>query len=157
MLDAIVRLGRPGDWLVIRGVHQTDNLVATLTNSPLSHAAVLDPERQQVIEAEGIGIHTSTLDAFVGKSARLLLIRPVWATPDKAQQAVLKARELVGKRYDYPGLIGVNLPDSYYCTELAMSVYKPYGTTPNPIPAVIEPGQLYHWGTILYDSGPTPP
>ncbi|WP_156970836.1 YiiX/YebB-like N1pC/P60 family cysteine hydrolase [Andreprevotia chitinilytica] len=157
MLDAIMRLGKQGDWLAIRGLHETDNLVATVTNMPLSHAAILDLEKQQVIEAEGIGIHTTPLADFTAKSERLLLIHPVWATEEKAHAAVIQARELVGKQYNYLGLLGFNVPDRYYCTELAMVVYKPYPSLPNPIPPVIEPGQLWHWGTVIYDSGPVLP
>src|SRR3954468_19226051 len=59
MLAEIRRVGRNADWLVIRGYHATDNLVAVMTDTPWSHAAVLDVENDQVIEAEGQGVHTS--------------------------------------------------------------------------------------------------
>jgi hypothetical protein len=154
ILEAIHRLGKHGDWLVIRGIHHTDNFVSTVTNMPLSHAALLDTEHNRVIEAEGSGVHTGSLEEFVAKSFRLMLIRPVWANETTAQEAVAKAREYIGKKYDFSGLVGLNISDRYYCTELVVSVYQPYSNTPNPIPPVIAPGQLYHWGTILYDSGP---
>jgi len=149
---------RHGDWLVIRGQHATDNFVATVTNMPLSHAAVFDHEHDRVIEAEGIGVHATALDAFVAKSERLLVIRPIWADDaERAEAAVERARELIGRRYDYLGLLGVNASARYYCTELAVSVYAPEQPPGNPIPPVIAPGQLYHWGTIVYDSGPLQP
>jgi len=148
-------LGRPGDWLVIRGYHATDNLVAAVTNKPFSHAAVLDPERGEVVEAEAHGVHTSTLAAFVAKSHRLLLIRPVWAGEEaSAAAAVAKARSLVGRQYDFLGLIGLNVPDTYYCSELALEVYRPYIRPRDVVPRPIEPGQLHHYGRILFDSGP---
>lgn len=151
-LVAITKLAKHGDWLAVRGTHETDNLVSTLTNMPLSHAAILDLERGEVIEAEGIGIHTTSIADFIAKSKRFLIIRPIWATGDKAANtAVIRARELVGKKYDYFGLVGINMKDRFYCTELVVSVYEP---VKNPIPLVIAPGQLYHWGTIIYDSGP---
>ena len=145
---------RHGDWLVIRGRHDTDDFVATVTNMPLSHAAVYDREHDQVIEAEGVGVHATPLDAFVAKSARLMVIRPMWARDGRADAAVQRALALVGRGYDYLGLIGFNADPRYYCTELAVSVYAPERGDGNPLPPVIAPGQMYHWGTVVYDSGP---
>lgn len=152
-LAQVRSLGGAGDWLVIRGYHATDNLVASLTNKPLSHAAVLDPEHDQVIEAEAQGIHASPLSEFVAKSHRLLLIRPVWADARTSLAAARRARELVGKQYDFLGLIGFNIPDRYYCSELTLEVYRPYIRREDIVPRPIEPGQLFYWGRILYDSG----
>jgi uncharacterized protein YycO len=155
-IAAIKKLAKHGDWFAVRGTHETDNLVSTLTNMPLSHAAIYDAENSGVIEADGTGIHTNTIETFVAKSRRILIIRPIWATSEQAtKDAVIRAREAVGKKYDYLGLIGLNVKDRYYCTELAVSAYQPKEhSTKNPIPPVIAPGQLYHWGTIIYDSGP---
>lgn len=147
-------LGRTGDWLVIRGYHVTDNLVSSLTNKPFSHAAVLDLDRDQVIEAESIGVHTTPLAEFVAKSHRLLLVRPVWADVRTSVAAAATARQLVGRQYDFLGLIGVNIPERYYCSELTLEVYRPYIRREDIVPRPVEPGQLFYWGTILYDSGP---
>lgn len=153
-LSEIGALGKPGDWLVIRGYHTTDNLVASLTNKPFSHAAVLDPEREQVIEAEARGVHASSLAELVAKSHRLLLVRPMWADAASAAAAVVKARSLIGRQYDFLGLIGFSVPDTYYCSELALEVYRPFIHARDVIPHPIEPGQLHHYGRILFDSGP---
>jgi len=153
-LTEVKTVGRPGDWLVIRGYHATDNLVVSLTNKPFSHAAVLDLERDQAIEAEAQGVHTSPLSDFVAKSHRLLLVRPMWANAASAPAAVAKARDLVGRQYDFLGLIGLNVPDAYYCSELALEVYRPYIRAGDVIARPIEPGQLHHYGRILFDSGP---
>lgn len=145
-----------GDWLVTRGVHDTDNFVATVTNMPLSHAAIYDAMADEVIEAEGVGVHATTLDDFLCKSARVLVIRPIWATSDNSPQAVAKARGWIGKGYNFTGLLGMNYPDRYYCTQLAVLAYKPFMAEKpgNPLPPVIMPGQMYHWGRIVFDSGP---
>ena len=154
-VEQVLRVAAHGDWLVIRGLHRSDDAVAALTNMPLSHAGLLDLERRQVIEAESVGVHASALDVFVGKAERLLVVRPVWSSEATAHRAIERARILVGSNYDYLGLIGLNVPDRYYCTELVLSVYLPAAMkTANPFPPVVAPGQLYHWGTILYDSGP---
>lgn len=156
-LREVTRLGQPGDWLVIRGYHATDNLVSTLTHAPFSHVAVLDPERGQVIEAEGKGLHTTSLPEFMTKAHRLILMRPRWATtPERQQAAVEKARALVGRPYDFTGLVGVNLPDRYYCSELAVAVYAPHPARKDRLPPVIPPADMHFWATILWDSGPVP-
>lgn len=155
MLDEVKQILRHGDWLVIRGVSGPDNLIATATNTPLSHAAIYDAENDQVIEADSTGVHTTPLSKFLGKAQRLLIIRPMWWR-EYSFVAVERARSWIGKPYNYTGLLGLNLPDRYYCTQLALRVYGPPHKPDNPIPLIIEPGQMYHWGTIVYDSGPSP-
>ncbi len=148
---------RHGDWLVARGIHAADNLVSTVTNKPLSHAALYDAENDQVIEADGSGVHTTPLDQFVAASTRVMVLRPVWATWENRPQAVGRAKEWLGKGYNFTGLVGLSMPDRYYCTQLAIKAYEPFmdiGRPLNPLPLVIEPGQMYHWGTVVYDSGP---
>lgn len=153
-LEVVRRLGRDGDWFVIRGYHASDNLVASITNKPFSHAAVLDMANDRVIEAESAGVHFTPLAEFVAKSHRLLLIRPVWSDAMSAAVALTKARAVVGRPYDFLGLIGLGIPDSYYCSSLAIEIYRPYIRPGDPIPRPVEPGQLMYWGRILYDSGP---
>lgn len=154
-LKEVTRLGQPGDWLVMRGYHATDNLVATVTTAPFSHVAVLDPERGQVIEAEGKGLRTAPLADFMHRAHRVILMRPMWATaPERQVAAVEKARALVGKPYDFTGLIGLNAPDRYYCSELAVAVYAPHVSRKDHLPHVIPPGDMHYWATILWDSGP---
>lgn len=157
-LREVTRLGQPGDWLVIRGYHATDNLVSALTNAPFSHVAVLDPELGQVIEAEGPGLHTTPLPDFMKKAHRLILMRPMWAsTPERQNSAVGKARALVGRPYDFTGLVGLNVPNSYYCSELAVAVYAPHVSRKDHLPMVIVPADMHYWATVLWDSGPVAP
>jgi hypothetical protein len=152
-LEQVRLAGRNGDWLVIRGYHATDNLVASLTNKPFSHAAVLDRDHDRVIEAEAQGVHFTPLAQFVAKSHRLLLIRPVWSSSESAQAALAKARDVVGRPYDFLGLIGFDIPDRYYCSGLAIEIYRPHIRADDLVPRPVEPGQLHYWGRILYDSG----
>lgn len=152
-LAALRRLGRDGDWLVIRGRKGTDNLVSLVTNAPFSHAAVLDLGQEQVIEADASGVHATPLPAFLMKAHRLLLVRPVWSREDRPAQAVAKARGLVGRPYDFTGLVGLNVPSSYYCSELAVAVYRPWVRPSDHVPPIIPPHELHYWGRILFDSG----
>lgn len=147
---------RHGDWLVTRGVHGPDNLVASVTRMPLSHASIYDAEQDVIIEAEGVGIHTTPLVDLVAKSQRVLVIRPMWSTEGSAPEAVERARSWIGQGYNFTGLAGVNSPDRYYCTQVCIEAYRPFITAEpdNPIPRIIPPGNMYFWGRILYDSGP---
>lgn len=153
MLSNVRSLGANGDWLVIRGYHATDNLVATLTNKPFSHAAVLDLDRDRVIEAESPGVHETPLAKFVAKAHRLMIVRPVWADKASAPVALGKARSLVGRPYDFLGLIGLDVPDRYYCSELTLEIYRPFLRPGDLVPRPVDPGQLHYWGRVLYDSG----
>ena len=153
MLAEVRRTGRNGDWLVIRGYHATDNMVSVLTNTPWSHAAVLDADNDRVIEAEAQGVHFSPLSEFVGKSHRLLVVRPSWATDKSSADAVASARALVGKGYDFLGLGGIDNPERFYCSELVVAVYRPHIPGTERIPRPVAPSQLHYWGRILYDSG----
>lgn len=148
---------RHGDWLITRGVHATDNVVASVTRMPFSHASIYDAERDEVIEADGSGIHTTPFADLLAKSQRVLVIRPMWSTEGSAPVAVERARALLGKGYNFTGLVGVDSPDRYYCTQVCMEAYRPFMTAEkpdNPIPKIIAPGNMYFWGRILYDSGP---
>lgn len=153
-LGILQRLGRNGDWLVIRGTHATDDFIAGVRRAPFSHVAILDAGREEVIEAEGKGIHTTPLRTFLAKSRRLMLVRPQWGDGDCQEEALQRARDAVGRKYDFSGLVGLNHPERYYCSELAVAIYRPCFTRKERIPKVVAPDQLHAWGTILYDSGP---
>ncbi|MDL2316466.1 hypothetical protein LJC59_05230 [Desulfovibrio sp. OttesenSCG-928-A18] len=147
---------RHGDWVVSRGIHGADNVVATATNAPLSHAAIYDAENNLFIESESQGVHCTALDDFFAKSHRIMVLRPMWATPQVASAAVIRAREVIGKGYNFAVFVGLSQPERYYCTQLVMYAYEPYikEQPENPIPRVLKPGQMYHWARIIYDSGP---
>lgn len=147
-------MAEEGDWIVTRGYHAGDVLVANATGIPISHTGIYDKALRQIIEADAGGVHATELLAFIEKSHRLIVIRPRWSTPQTRSAAILRARELIGKNYDYLGTIGFNSPTKFYCSELAVEIYKPWHTPADRLPDVIKPGELYLWGKILYDSLP---
>ena len=106
------------------------------------------------MDAEGKGVHLSSLKEFVDKSYRLLIIRPRWQSSENMDLAWSEAEKLVGKNYDFLGTIGFNYPSKYYCSELAISIYKQWYKGNEKFPKVIKPGELYLFGTVLYDSLP---
>lgn len=150
----VTKLARTGDWLVTRGYHATDNLVSNVTGISISHVAIFNSSVNQVIEAEGKGVHLTRLNNFIDKSYRLLIIRPRWRTDNNAHIAWDNALKLVGKKYDFLGTIGFNFPNKYYCSELAINIYNKWHTGKEKFPAVIKPGELYLYGSVIYDSLP---
>jgi len=152
--ESILVLGKNGDWLATRGYKSGDQLVVHATHTPISHAAVLDMDNLQVVEAEGKGVHLTGLDDFIDKSHRVILMRPIWAKDDHGDKALAEAITLVGKKYDLMGILGLNTKDAYYCSELCLYIYRKHHEEKNNLPKVIEPGQLYLWADILFDSRP---
>ncbi|MDA3886965.1 MAG: YiiX/YebB-like N1pC/P60 family cysteine hydrolase [Candidatus Delongbacteria bacterium] len=142
-----------GDWLVIRGYHVADYLVAGATFADLSHVAIYDEYNDQIIEAEGIGIHSTTFDDFMDKSHRIVIIRPKWATSESAKKAVEKARGYIGKKYDFLGTIGINDKERLYCSELVVYVYQPWFEKDEEIPHIIEPSKMHKLGKVIFDTG----
>lgn len=143
-----------GDWVVIREAKGTGNFIGTVTNMPFSHSGIYDAENDKMIEADASGVHFSTLAHFLEKASRVWVVKPVWATPERRPAAVERARARVGRPYDYLGLLGLPVPDAYYCSELVIDAWRPFigGLGANPIPPVISPGRLHHWGRVAYDS-----
>ena len=75
---------------------------------------------------------------FVNKSYRLLIIRPRWLNAQSSNQAFSNAKQLVGKNYDFLGTIGFNNPNRYYCSELAVSIYKEWHRPIEKFPDIIK-------------------
>ena len=152
-LDAIRAVIESGDWVLIRGVTRPGNVISTATNMPFTHGSVYDKETDEVIEADSAGVHLSSLAKYISEASRIWVLKPAWATDANRPLAVARARSFIGRPYDYWGLIGLGMPDSYYCSELAIEAWRPFmAKGGNPIPPVISPGRLHHWGRVVYDS-----
>jgi hypothetical protein len=152
-LSVINAKSQAGYWLVSRGYKAIDALIVAATNMPFSHVAVLDPERHEVIEAIGTGVQRTPVKKFLHKTHRILLIKPKWWTAKAGREALANTRALVGKKYDFLGTIGFQSEKRFYCSELGVHVYKAYHANNEHLPRVIEPGQMFLWGSIIYDSG----
>jgi protein tyrosine phosphatase (PTP) superfamily phosphohydrolase (DUF442 family) len=155
--DAWVRTVRDkadhGGWLVVRGTHVGDQTVALLTRATLSHAVVLDKEKEEVIEAVATGVRVTPLRTLLAQAHRLQIIRPPGWTPAAGAAAVARARSHVGRKYDWLGLVAAQRDDRFYCTELAVDSYR--GREAGwRLGAVIFPADMATIGTLTSDSGP---
>ena len=141
-----------GMWLVTRGYHPGDDVVAIATAAPLSHAAVLDRDKLQVIEAVGKGVVASDLKKFLRESHRLVLIQPPDWTAAKGQATVARAQSKIGEGYDFLGTVGLPDDKRWYCSELAVwaSGVKVDRIGPEN---VLHPKSMLKLGQVLFDSG----
>ena len=117
--QAIAERGKNGDWLVIRGYHDADNVVAVATNARLSHVAIFDADRGEVIEAVAPVVRVIPLAKLIAGSHRVVLLRPTGWSPASGAAAVARARSKVGVPYDFLGVIGIPSKKKFYCSELA--------------------------------------
>src|SRR6478735_3881445 len=60
-MQQVRQKGDHGGWIVVRGTHVGDQAVAAVTLGTLSHAAVLDKEKEEVIEAVSSGVRVTPL------------------------------------------------------------------------------------------------
>ncbi len=141
-----------GMWLVTRGYHSGDDVVAIATVSSLSHAAVLDLESQTVIEAIGQGVVETRLQKFLSQCHRVVLVRPDDWTITKGAKAVASARGKLGEKYDFLGTVGLPREKRWYCSELAVWSMGIPVNRQGP-QNVLHPRSMLKMGTILFDSG----
>ena len=150
-MRAVRALGGDGMWLVVRGYHPGDDAIAIASNSPLSHAAVLDVGRAQVIEAIGQGVVASPLEDFLENSHRVQIIRPEGWTAERGAAAVAKARGVIGKKYDLTGIVGAPSSERFYCSELALWSVGYQVDRKGPM-RVVHPRHMDRYGRLLFDS-----
>jgi Permuted papain-like amidase enzyme, YaeF/YiiX, C92 family len=149
--DEIVRLGRDGDWLVIRGYNSADHLVAVAANAELSHVGILDAAREEVIEAVAPVVRDVPLQSFLEGADRAVLIRPTDADRKSGGRALKKARSQIGAPYDFLGTIGFPEESRFYCSELAVWSIGREVDRVGP-EEVLLPAALPKFGTVLFDS-----
>jgi protein tyrosine phosphatase (PTP) superfamily phosphohydrolase (DUF442 family) len=142
-----------GDWLVVRGTHVGDQTVAALTRATLSHAVVLDKQKEEVIEAVASGVRVTPLRTLLAQAHRLQIIRPPGWTPAAGEAAVARARSHIGQKYDWLGLVAAQDDKRFYCTELAVDGYR--GREAGwKLGSIIFPADMATIGTVAFDSGP---
>ena len=141
-----------GMWLITRGYHAGDDVVAIATAAPLSHAAVLDFDKLQVIEAVGKGVVETDLKKFLREAHRMVLIEPNEWTSENGRTATTRACSRIGEGYDFLGTVGLPNDQRWYCSELAIwaSGVKVDRIGPKN---VLHPKSMLKLGTVLFDSG----
>ncbi|MBI3863106.1 MAG: hypothetical protein HY290_14540 [Planctomycetia bacterium] len=147
----ILKRGRDGDWLVIRGYNSTGQLVAVAGIAELSHVGILDASRGEVIEAVSPEVSALSLRAFLEDADRVLLIRPSGADRESGRRALARARSQIGAPYDLLGTVGLPEQGKFYCSELAAWSIGIEVDRDGPAD-VLHPAQMSQFGAVLFDS-----
>jgi protein tyrosine phosphatase (PTP) superfamily phosphohydrolase (DUF442 family) len=152
-IEIVHQRAENGYWLVLRGTHIGDQAVAAATAASLSHAAIFDKERDEVIESVGKGVVRTPLRELLAQAHRLLIIRPRDYSPESGREAVERARAVVGHGYDWLGIAGAQQDRRFYCTELCAYAYRAreLGWMPD---GVLHPDKMAALGEVIFDSGP---
>jgi serine/threonine protein kinase/protein tyrosine phosphatase (PTP) superfamily phosphohydrolase (DUF442 family) len=152
-MDSLREHAEHGYWLVVRGTHPGDQVVAAATAGSLTHAAIYDARRREVVEAVGSGVMLTPVRELVAHSHRLQIVRPRDFTADEGEAAVRRARSRVGFDYDWLGTVGLESDRRFYCTELVLDAYRARerGWTDE---RVLLPERMEDYGEVVFDSGP---
>src|SRR5215831_1258659 len=87
----------PGFWLLVRGARAGDPDRAADSLGTLAHVAVVDKEREEVVEAAPAGVRVTPVPALLATADRVQIVRPPGWTPDAGRAAVARARSRVGR------------------------------------------------------------
>ncbi len=147
----ILKRGRDGDWLVIRGYNSTNHLVAVAGNAELSHVGILDATNGLVIEAASPGVSELSLHEFLEEADRVVLIRPAGIDRGAGRKALARARSQIGAPYDLLGTMGLPEQDKFYCSELAAWSVGIEVDREGP-GEVLHPAEMTKYGKVLFDS-----
>ncbi|HEY2252828.1 MAG TPA: YiiX/YebB-like N1pC/P60 family cysteine hydrolase [Planctomycetaceae bacterium] len=147
----ILKRGRDGDWLIIRGYNSTGHLVAAAGNAELSHVGILDATNAEVIEAVSPAVSEISLHAFLEEADRVVLIRPAEADRASGRMALANARSQIGAPYDLLGTMGLPEAGKFYCSELAAWSVGMEVDREGP-GAVLHPAAMTEYGEVLFDS-----
>jgi len=153
--EVVHERAQDGYWIVVRGTHIGDQVVAEGSAAELTHAAVYDAERGDIIEAVGSGVSSGPIRELLAQSHRFLIIRPRDWTEEEGRLAVERARSHIGYDYDFLGTVGVQSDRRFYCTELCIDAYRARERGWMPA-GVIHPEHMERYGEIVYDSGERP-
>jgi hypothetical protein len=105
-----------------------------------------------VIESLWTGNVETPLEDFLRISHRVVLVEPKGWTPETGANALIKVRTQLGKKYDFPGLIGFPSSNRWYCSELTA---WSWGWQPDRFGPwhVIHPRRHLKMGRTLFESG----
>lgn len=154
-LRAIRSRAQHGYWIVVRGTHIGDQVVAAGSAAQLTHAAVYDKEEDEIIEAVGTGVAAAPLRELIAQSWRVQVIQPREYDEEEGRAAVARARSRIGFSYDWLGTLGLQHDRRFYCTELTIDAYRARerGWMPE---GVIHPEHMTRYGEVVFDSGGRP-
>ena len=151
--DEIRRVARDGDWILSRSYSAVgDAIVLATSGEELSHAAILDPEHDAVIEAVTEGVRAVPIGDFMRRNRYAMVVRPSRMNAVDRRGALGRARSVIGAGFDYRGMLGLDDTSAFYCSELVYWASRIAAWDPDP-PTVVTPAELLRYGQVVYFSG----
>ncbi len=148
----IERVARDGDWLLVRSYSAPADWIVTFTSGEeISHAAIYDAKRKTVVEALMPAVQEIPLTRFVGRNHYLIVVRPPGTDADRSA-ALARARTKIGTAFDLRGMLGVDRPSNFYCSELVYWAYGVGARDPDG-QTIIVPNEMLEFGEVVYFSG----
>lgn len=89
--------------------------------SDFKHAAIYDKKNNKVIESTVSGVIETGLEYFIFSKDLICIVRPNFGSEFEINQAVQRARKLIGSKYDYEFEDGDN---EFYCFEVVAKAYE---------------------------------
>lgn len=149
----IANVAEDGDWLLTRSYYAVGDVISIATRGEdLSHASMYDAKRDMVVEAVGSGVRELPLAEFLERNHYVIVVRPSRMTADERRAALSRARTQLGVPFDMRGMIGLNNPNAFYCSELvfwASDTEQRMGEHET----VVTPADLLKYGQVVYWSG----
>lgn len=151
--DEIRASASSGDWIMARSYTLLGDMITLATGGDeYSHSAIYDAERGTVIEAISPVVREVPLDVFVHRYHHLVVVRPAELGEKDLHESLLRARAQIGVPYDHLGLLGLDDPQRFYCSE-----FLPWAIRAEErgieVPKVVGPSHLTGYGEVVYYSG----
>jgi hypothetical protein len=148
-VEDIHRVARSGDWILSRSYSVAGDVISVTPGEAVSHASIYDAERGTVIEAISPVVREVPLAQLLGRNRFVYVVRPYGQAPEDGRRAVARARAKLGADFDYAGVMGLDRPEAFYCSELvAWASGVPLGDQ-----LVVTPSELFEMGELVYFSG----
>lgn len=145
--------GRDGDWLLSRSYYaMADAITATTLGEDVSHASIYDAKHDTVIEVVGSGVREIPLSQLIARNHFMIIVRPTGMTAADQSEALSRARSKIGAAYDIGGMVGVDAPEKFYCSELVYWASQTEARSGRR-ERVITPSNLMRYGEVIYWSG----
>ena len=149
----IQQVAGDGDWVLTRSYYAiADAISLAIPGEDLSHASIYDAQRGSIIEAVGEGVREIPLAALIERNHYVIVVRPGGMTAAERRDSVERARSQLGVGFDEGGLIGMNDPDTFYCSELVYWAAQTEARTGDRH-TVVAPSDLMRYGEVIYWSG----
>jgi permuted papain-like amidase YaeF/Yiix C92 family enzyme len=146
-------VARDGDWILSRSYWLAADAITLGTGGEgISHASIYDARHGTVIEAVGSGVREIPLEQLVERNHYLIVVRPNGMTAAEESLAVARARLKLGVEFDGAGMLGLDDPETFYCSELVWWASEGQSRTEDE-PVVITPSDLIKYGEVIYYSG----